>query len=216
MKRVESMFHAGLVFLLLVSCAQVEEGTGTPDRTDSEMGRYFKNAGFEDGAQDWDLYNAWRTPIWANFVDEEHFWMAEIDSTTAYQGRKSLRLIFAKGPSLVYSGQYTGSHIGITNLKPGQTYVATFMMKQADCKDTELRFWIQSGETEYWLGKILTDGTKREWRQVQAEFTAGPDIQQQENLFQINFGRFGQDSYETEEHARDTVWVDDILLKAKT
>lgn len=179
------------------------------------MTGFFKNASFESGDQLWSLYDAFKTPIWGNFVDEEHYWLAVIDSTQAFQGTKSLRLTFGKGRSLVYSLQYTASKTGITGLQPNRKYTASFMLKFASCKDTEVRIWIQSGEVEYKFGYAPTEGTLDEWQKITAEFTTATDVAQQENTFQINFGRFGVPDYEGEEYRHDTAWVDDLRIQPK-
>lgn len=182
-----------------------------------DMARYLPNASFESGDAGWSLYDAFKTPIWANFVDEQHYWLAVIDSGVASAGKKSLRLTFGKGQARTYGGQYTTSKIGVSGLKAGQTYQASFMLRFASCKATSVKVMLVTGygENTYNLGLAPTDGDGREWRKITTDFTTLADYGNAVNTLQIDFGRYGIESYETDDYLDDTAWVDDIQIHPK-
>lgn len=181
------------------------------------MARYLPNSSFEAGDAGWSLYDAYKTPIWANFVDEQHYWLAAIDSSVASEGKKSLRLTFGKGRALTYGGQYTTSKNGVSGLKAGKNYQATFMLRFASCKGTSVKVMLVSGygEETYNLGLVPTDGDGREWRKITTDFTTLADYGNAVNTIQIDFGRYGNEEYETDDYLDDTAWVDDIQIHPK-
>jgi hypothetical protein len=182
-----------------------------------DMNRYFANASFEDGSKDWFLYNAFSTPIWANFVDTEHFWLAEIDSTTGYQSKKSLKLTFGKGTSIIYGGQYTVSTVPLINLKPNSNYSILYYVKYSQCEEDHLKIWLSANygrdEIMFSNSTININGSTPDWQKIEGTFNTNGISQLNNFNFQINFGRFdGTKNYEDDIYLNDTLWLDHIEI----